>query len=673
MPEGESIVFDVEVLYKISPYPVLAIGMSSNSWYSWIMPGLLNNHCQVPSTLIPFGNPDSPRIIIGHNVGYDRARIKDEYHIKPTAFQFIDTMSLHCSIGGLSNQQRVLWKMHQKDIVDGVEITSNDWKDHASMNSLLHVAKLYIGKDMDKSARDEFGIHTVESLSEESTLQRLLKYCAEDVSITHQVFKAQFPKFLLKCPNPASFVGMLQMAKLYLPTIKGTWTDYISSADLALTKVQDQIEEKLNLAAQDALKLFDMGMHTENQWLKHLDWLVKPIKMVPEKISKGKVVSPARPYKNAKIFLEGKPEWYRELWDPKAKRIRLSPGMRIVPYLLEIEWKGCPLMHCSTYGWMYYSPKSVTKITESNPALDMSVTGIDFDSNCDYFRIPHSDGIHKNCGNPLAKSYIKACESNVLTSKSKVAMEILKLNSECVYWISARKRVMSQFLVEGGPENITGLQGTTGNAVILPQSIPMGTVTRRAVEPLWLTAANARKAVIGTELKSKIMAPDGYCFVGADVDSQELWISSLLGDSQFGIHGATAFGFMTLQGTKAKGTDLHSKTGQIAHISRDQAKVFNYSRIYGAGAKATIQLLLQCNASLTRTEASAIVANLYRKTKGTRHRFLDKTLWHGGSESYVFNELERIARSPDCRTPFLECQIPDSLLPKYVKGDVIPL
>lgn len=35
-----------------------------------------------------------------------------------------------------------------------------------------------------------------------------------------------------------------------------------------------------------------------------------------------------------------------------------------------------------------------------------------------------------------------------------------------------------------------------------------------------------------------VQAPRGYSIVGADVDSQELWIASLLGDSCFaGIHG----------------------------------------------------------------------------------------------------------------------------------------
>ena len=35
-----------------------------------------------------------------------------------------------------------------------------------------------------------------------------------------------------------------------------------------------------------------------------------------------------------------------------------------------------------------------------------------------------------------------------------------------------------------------------------------------------------------------VRSPPGYCFVGADVDSQELWIASILGDAKFaGIHG----------------------------------------------------------------------------------------------------------------------------------------
>ena len=79
---------------------------------------------------------------------------------------------------------------------------------------------------------------------------------------------------------------------------------------------------------------------------------------------------------------------------------------------------------------------------------------------------------------------------------------------------------------------------STRSGVILPQLVVAGTVTRRAVEPTWLTASNARETRVGLELKVMVQAPQGHHFVGADVDSQELWIAAVLGDAHFaGMHG----------------------------------------------------------------------------------------------------------------------------------------
>jgi DNA polymerase gamma 1 len=94
-----------------------------------------------------------------------------------------------------------------------------------------------------------------------------------------------------------------------------------------------------------------------------------------------------------------------------------------------------------------------------------------------------------------------------------------------------------------------------GTSIILPRVVVAGTVTRRAVEPTWLTASNAQVKInnililfnrislfqtdrIGSELKAMVQAPPDYCFVGADVDSQELWIASILADAQYAeMHG----------------------------------------------------------------------------------------------------------------------------------------
>ncbi len=84
------------------------------------------------------------------------------------------------------------------------------------------------------------------------------------------------------------------------------------------------------------------------------------------------------------------------------------------------------------------------------------------------------------------------------------------------------------------------------------------------------------------------------------------------------ILGGTAFSWMTLQGSKAEGTDLHSVTANIMGISREQAKIFNYGRIYGAGKIFAQRLLQQFNHKLTTTDVNKKVQAMFSKTKGVR-------------------------------------------------------
>lgn len=47
---------------------------------------------------------------------------------------------------------------------------------------------------------------------------------------------------------------------------------------------------------------------------------------------------------------------------------------------------------------------------------------------------------------------------------------------------------------------------------------------------------------VGSELKAMVQVPPGYHLVGADVDSQELWIAAVLGEAHFaGMHGENVF------------------------------------------------------------------------------------------------------------------------------------
>jgi len=428
-----------------------------------------------------------------------------------------------------------------------------------------------------------------------------------------------------------TFSGMLEMGSGYLP-VTSDWDKYIERSDSLLTKLVDEIQDDLLEAVQSALSTTN---YENDPWLKHLDWTI------PKPNSR-------KTPKN--IAMAGQPTWYRDLWDPKLNRIRITPRQRTTPYLLKLTWKSFPIYHSKEFGWTFAAPKSFK--TTSKKLVDPSDPTLSSDPDTYYYRLPHTDGESRNCGNPLGKSFHSYFTSGTLSSSFPGTRRILENSGQITYWTSARSRITSQFVVWDESTN-------NERGVILPQTIPMGTITRRAVEPLWMTAANAKSNSIGSELKAQVKSVDGWIFVGADVDSEELWIASLYGDAALGIHGGTPLGYMTLQGSRSEGTDMHSVTAKILGIERNAAKVFNYARIYGAGPRFAENLLKQFSPTLTPAEIKLKAEILYRETKGTRV----KNVWVGGTESFTFNQLEFIARLKSPKTPALSCAIPDGLEP----------
>ncbi|KAG9489148.1 hypothetical protein GDO78_005249 [Eleutherodactylus coqui] len=357
----------------------------------------------------------------------------------------------------------------------------------------------------------------------------------------------------------------------------------------------------------------------------------------------------------------------------------------------------------------------------NGPCSDVNVSG------CWFYRLPHKDGYANNVGSPFAKDFLSKMEDGTLqaSTEGNRATRALEINKMISFWRNAHKRISSQkvvWLKKGElPRTVTrnpDFDEEHKYGAILPQVISAGTITRRAVEPTWLTASNARTDRIGSELKAMVQTPPGYHMIGADVDSQELWIAAILGEAHFaGIHGCTAFGWMTLQGKKSSGTDLHSKTASTVGISREHAKVFNYGRIYGAGQPFAERLLTQFNHRLTQEQAAEKAKQMYTVTKGVRRYILSedaewlveqlgitiergeensvslqdvrkiqrcastnsrrkwnlisRKIWTGGTESQMFNKLESIAMSPSPSTPVLGCRISRALEPAAVKGEFI--
>ncbi|KAI7871425.1 DNA polymerase family A-domain-containing protein [Spinellus fusiger] len=657
-PLEDKLVFDIEVLMAEGHYPTMAVAASSEAWYSWASPYLTGDSPQ-KEQLISLGKEE--KLIIGHNVGYDRARIAEEYSLTSSNLRFLDTMSLHIAVAGLCSQQRAAWNMEVKrrNAIDSEDMTSvaigeemqradlahAKFFDVSSLNSLKDVAKFYCKIQADKQPRSYFEVGTMEDVRD--NFDHLISYCAQDVDMTHRIYQHVLPRFLVNCPHPVSFAGVLHMGNSFL-TVNQKWDEYLHKSSQKHNELEDLLDKKLISLAEKARDLVDTPTEWQNDpWLCQLDWLVN-----------------ARQRK-----LPGQPKWYKDAWDSKAGRVKFSIRSRIAPLLLRLKWKDYPLHYLTDNGWCY-------KVHLKEADTTMKEKAVHSDDTYYYLKVPHKDGEKSNCGNPLAKNYMNYFEEKILTSEYEAAREALDLNAKSAYWISSRERILNQFVVweknkldMGFPQQEETDTPPIQYGMILPQMVTMGTVTRRAVEKTWLTASNAKANRIGSELKSMIQAPKGYKIVGADVDSEELWISSVIGDAQFGFHGATALGWMTLQGTKSEGTDLHSKTANILGISRDKAKIFNYARIYGAGVKYATSLLLQYSQGMTLETAEKRALALYSDTKGekehsVRHDF-KRTFWHGGSESYMFNALEDIALSKEPRTPVLGCAVTDALKPQY--------
>ncbi|OBA21261.1 hypothetical protein METBIDRAFT_78284 [Metschnikowia bicuspidata var. bicuspidata NRRL YB-4993] len=715
VPLEDELVFDVEVLYKKTNYAVIATAVSPQAWYGWVSP-IMTSYREGGTDwdhLIPFETHKRPKLLVGYNVSYDRARVKEEYSVKRSKAFFMDAMAFHIATSGFCSQQRPLYHKHKKnkkaaeaepleedsenelldpefdadesakEVAQG--LIDDPWLNKGSPNSLANAAEFHCGITMDKAARDFFSSTDLNEIID--NFQYLMKYCAQDVDATYQVTQKVFPEFCRRNPHPVSFAALRLMGSLFLPTTK-KWENYIESAEKIYQENREQVSKILLERVGELIRYIEEGDESlkpdfeKDPWLKQMNWNLKLPRMKKD----------GTPVAN-QAFMTGYPEWYRDLFKTvksetgeSSKQLNLTVRTRITPLLLRLKWEGYPLIWTDSAGWCFKVPNKEEIVEEilaknyhiaklSDEDQERMIPELRDDGNYfELFKIPHPAGPKSRCTLIMSKSYLRYFESGVLTSEYEHAANILSLNATASYWMGNRSRITEQFVVyadKAGKKNkfFNTVKETAEHenmGMILPKLCTMGTVTRRATENTWLTASNSKKNRIGSELKALVEAPKGYVFVGADVDSEELWIASLIGDALFKVHGGTALGWMTLEGDKNEKTDLHSKTAEIMGILRGDAKIFNYGRIYGAGVKFATQLLKQCNALIDDESAVKIAQELYERTKGqTAHsKVFGRRVYHGGTESVMFNALESIAYLESPKTPVLGCSITDALTQK---------
>lgn len=315
------LVFDVETLPAECLYAIMACAASKNGWYSWVSPWLLGDSDN-PQHLIPMGDPQFSRLIVGHNVSYDRARILEEYSLQGTKPRFLDTMALHVSVKGISSHQRPAWMHRRKekeeaekrkeealDVVrqmldeikedDEVNVVKKEelrrfrrdmeeslpqlqtdeaseaekrWEDVTSANALVDVAKLHCDIKMDKEIRNDFLTHSREEILH--GLQNYLAYCSFDTYVAHAVFRKVLPAFLTSCPSPVSFAGILTMGSSFL-TVNQEWERYIQNAEQKYKEFNERVKARLVDLAHQAKDMTESEAWREDAWLSQLDWTPK--------------------------------------------------------------------------------------------------------------------------------------------------------------------------------------------------------------------------------------------------------------------------------------------------------------------------------------------------------------------------------------------------------------
>lgn len=228
-PQDEALVLDVEVCVSESQRPILAVAVSPKAWYSWTSKRLhssedayyeLMKQNTLLEDLIPMeavshdrtASEQCPaRLVVGHNVSYDRARTREQYLIKVrqylhhvilhakclqrpveillmqgTKMKFLDTLSLHMCIAGQTSHQKGMWMSRKKkeasekkrEVLSEIPTLRSKpidlWMEVTSPNNLadvhwLHVRKEVQGKKrkLDKARRDVFVKGTVQDIRED--------------------------------------------------------------------------------------------------------------------------------------------------------------------------------------------------------------------------------------------------------------------------------------------------------------------------------------------------------------------------------------------------------------------------------------------------------------------------------------------------------------------------
>lgn len=310
-PSSKTFVADAETTKMPNGqwHPTCMVLMSAHGWMVWKTPDVTS------VTVVPMGTRNT---VLGYNVSYDRSFMSSEYLLAESGNTFIDLMSMWIVSNGMSNQQRIVERMHKGDpstTEDVFDMGKPVWMDKTTTNGLATVYGYYTGKELSKGVRD--GIIANGSEWSMDNISDVIKYCLKDVASTHELSSYVIPAYELARPSKVNRYGSLALGSCWLPLSAERFPGFYDRVE---QKYQD-IKLRLNTALMDACISYLQDV-TEGKLVADetaLDWTA------------------AKTGKN-----KGLPKWYRDLL-PKFKAGGLTLTMRFAPVVLQMTYNKLPL------------------------------------------------------------------------------------------------------------------------------------------------------------------------------------------------------------------------------------------------------------------------------------------------------------------------------------------
>ncbi|KAI1702259.1 DNA polymerase family A domain-containing protein [Ditylenchus destructor] len=667
-PDEELLFFDTEVCVTEGQLPTLAVAVSPTKWYSWCSNRLLDleqypEHPR-PSHLIPLESPNEaerrPKVIVGHNVAYDRSKVREQYLQTKTPARFWDTMSMNIAISGMADHQRPMYEKADDDLQKDYAYKDvlgwiDAWKMRVSKNSLEAVHNKLCGASsmtVDKTLKEMFVKNDMETIR--NNFQALTDYCANDVQATFEIYQKLFPEFEKRFPSSITYCGMLEMANAYLP-ISSNWRAFAKKCDNERSEKSESVVRTFVSAAKDVCeKLQVNNAYQKDPWMWVSDWSVKP----------------SGAYKGAT-------NWYLEMFKDKKhsnepiqelKEGCVKMSARDIPRIFGLCYGPYPLYFKQKNGWGYLVQMKDMKPNDRMDSVElssgkkvmcpsteiMSLIAHNLDTKnavpdinkpvgmnvsiFQFHQLPHSSGKPQSVGTPFAKHFADYFKQGLLWSArakdfpvfEELLEAMLLSKNETRFWVNYSARFHEQLAIWDEKNEL---------GAIAPSIAPAGTVTRRAVHKLWLVSANAKENMIGSDLKT-----------------------------MYGAGKLHAIEFLKQQGTKdSLAADIASKL-----FSATKGSVKDYLELKPEFKKEFEDFLENKCPAMYKGNNYMLLDGRYFLEPGDFTIFVEGALksqgkglfqpekiqlYKDGFESYTFNFLEFKCRESKPETPILGCRL----------------